>query len=126
MKVEMLIEFATGIQFIGNSYKEDEKDLQGEPWAVKPKILSDQIGQQLGLNDLYSEYKNNGLNELFEIGQFKMGIKPVRWTVLCELTNDFSNTVYSHMHVADKKLREVATDLHLLTMSVFGRNYENF
>lgn len=121
VKVDALLQFATGINFIGKRYQEGGGSISGEIWAVKISIMRRQINTQLGLNETTSfSTSTRRLVSFAEKSRLIIGIKPNWWVALYELNNEFNHVVYAQMHWADKKLRETATELYNLSKSVFG------
>jgi hypothetical protein len=121
MKVDALLEFSSTINYIGKRYKEEGSFSTGENWAVKLSGMRRDINKLLGLD------QDSGFNSTTKLsisftdkGKLRLGIKPDWWVTLFEYNNEFNHLVYGQMHWADKKLRESATELYSLSMSVFG------
>ncbi len=110
-RVELLLEFSATIQHIGTPYAIQGESVCGERWAVELAALRSQIQQRLGLES------GGALAQM----RRRLGLRPDWWQELYELTHSFSDAAYRHMHLADKHLRQTATELYLLSRQAFGR-----
>lgn len=123
VRVDTLLEFAKTIEFIGEKYNEIENTgiISGENWAVKISSKRNQINFQLGLTESSNlEMSTIQSAGLLEKGKLLIGIKPDWWNVLFELNNEFNHITYEQLHLADKRLRETATELYRLSKSILG------
>jgi hypothetical protein len=112
-RVELLLEFGAHIQQIGTPYTITPTAVCGERWAVELASLRSQINQRLGIEGNRPPEK--------QLRQ-RLGFAPNWWPELYELIHSFSDAAYRHMHLADKQLRQTATELYLLSRQAFGRN----
>lgn len=122
VSVDNLVDFASEIEFIGDSYSESlDGKMLGEPWVVKINALRRQIDTQLGVGIVpISGIPSSVADRFIQRSKFRIGIRSNWWLALLELTNEFNHTAYAHMHLADKKLRDSANELYILSKSVFG------
>jgi hypothetical protein len=126
LSVDVLIDFAHNIKHIGIAYKQSpEGAILGEPWAVKLYVLRSQINDQLASGRISSSNKMIGIaNHIFQGVQQKIdktiGHLPSWCQGLPELSSQFNNVSYHHMHLADKKLREASDKLYVHTRMMFG------
>lgn len=122
VSVDNLVDFAGKIEYIGTPYLEKQDGrMVGEAWVVKINALRKRLDNQLGVGVLPSSGIPSGVTgKLVQKMQFRVGVKPDWWITLLELTNEFSHTAYAHMHLADKRLRDSASELYTLSKSVFG------
>ena len=126
-KVDVLLDFARKINHIGNRYREEGGEISGEIWAVKISGMRNQVNIQLGLNEESSFSTATKRTVSFaEKSRLMIGIRPDWWVALYELNNEFNHIAYGQMHLADKKLRETATELYTLSKSAFGSENEQF
>ncbi len=113
VRVELLLEFAAHIQQIGTPYAITPTGVCGERWAVELASLRTQLNQRLGMEGSHRPPK--------QLRQ-RLGFLPSWWPELYELAHSFNDAAYRHMHLADKQLRQTATELYLLSRQAFGRN----
>jgi hypothetical protein len=119
--VDILLQHAQQIEYIGKKFRNTGEHLVGEVWSVKIYDLRNQISGQIGLDgsagfDLSIQRSVN----VFDQGKLLIGLRPSWWIMLYEMHDEFYHVVYSQMHWADKKLRETATDLYNLSRATFG------
>lgn len=125
VKVDVLLEFARQINFIGDRYQEEAGEISGEIWAVKISGMRNQLNIQLGLNETSSFNAATRRSVSFaDKSKLIIGIKPDWWVALYEINNEFNHIAYGQMHWADKKLRDTATELYALSKSAFGSKNE--
>ncbi len=97
-KVDILLEWAKGVRHIAETpYKEPEgtNGMQGPAWAVELQAARHRL-------DLLVEGRALEIAELYDA------------------TFDFVDAAEKHMYLADKHLRETATDLYNLSQVVLG------
>ncbi|HNT25560.1 MAG TPA: hypothetical protein PKM21_14400 [Anaerolineales bacterium] len=97
-KVDILLEWAKGVRYIADTpYKEPTgaNGMQGPAWAVELQAARHRL-------DLLVEGRGLEINELYDA------------------TFDFVDAAEKHMYLADKRLRETATDLYNLSQVVLG------
>ena len=118
--VDSLLQYAQGIEYIGEKYQSFGDRSVGETWAVKINELRNRINVQIGLDES-SEFDLSAQHTttLFDKGKILIGLKPEWWLVLYEMNNEFDNLIHTQMHWADKKLRETAGDLYLRSRELF-------
>jgi len=120
-KIDALLDFASKVDLIGKRYKEENENITGEIWAVKISNLRTDINLQLALDkkSRFDATVNRSVS-IVDKSMLHVGIKPHWWKKLVEHSNEFNHAVANQMHYADKKLREKATELYSISMSVFG------
>lgn len=121
VKVDSLIIFAQQIEYIGERFYIQSDQTVGERWAVKINELRNNINEQIGLDEgaRFNVSAPKGIT-LLARSKILIGFKPSWWIALYELTNAFNHIAYGQMHLADKKLRETATDLYHLSNEILG------
>jgi len=119
--IDSLEEFARHICYIGKPYsKLSEDEIIGEPWVIKISVLRRDIDIQLGVSASL-DYEIYPTDNFIQRKGFRLGIKPNWWLNLLELTNEFNHIANAQMYLADKELRDAASELYTLSSSIFGR-----
>jgi len=121
-RVDALLDFGQHIQHIGKAYLPGQT-ATGEKWALELADLRRAIIRLLGI-PLAGAADAPGLvasrtGSLQRFGLL-LGARPDWWPPLYELTQNFNSAAYLQMHLADKKLRDTATELYILSKSIFG------
>lgn len=123
-QVDTLLEYAQTIKTIGQPFRLLENhEMTGEKWAVEVNSLRRAINNRLRLSTVDQQYavrRESLLNKLSQQIELFFGIRPVWWSELYELTHTFNDAAYRHMHMADKKLRETASQLFNLSTQRLG------
>lgn len=97
---------AQDIKYTGQRFKVlEDNSMVGAPWAVDLCSLSKDI-DALFRNKVYPR---------------NAGRSSTSWDSLYNLTIDFDDTLKHHMHIADNKLRETATDLSKLSRKALSK-----
>ncbi len=116
-RVDELLEWAPSIRYIGKPYHVDSGGTQeGEKWAMEIAALRRDLEEHL--NARVRQPSSDG-------GQFLqrlLGGRPEWWRVLFDLSHTFEDVTAKHMHLADKQLRQTATDLYILSERAWGRS----
>ncbi len=94
-KVDLLIEFAKSLRYIGSPYVEHNGDRQGPPWAIELRSTAQRINDLLNPSDY-------------------------DFAALYDATNAFSDAADKHLYLADKQLRDTAGDLYNLSQQLLG------
>ena len=94
-KVDLLITFAAGVQYIGAPLVERNGGWQGPAWAIELQSAAQR------------------LNELLTPSDYD-------FTALYDATNTFSDAADKHLYLADKQLRDTAGELYNLSQQLLG------
>ncbi len=123
-QVDALVEYAQTIKTIGQPFRLlENNEMTGEKWAVEVNSLRRAINHRLHLSTdqlPFTARPEPLLSKVTLVIQQFFGIKPLWWNELYELTHTFSDAAYRHMHMADKKLRETASELFILSTQRLG------
>lgn len=96
-KIILLLDWSTTVRTITNiPFQQTPQGLQGPAWAVELQVAKTRL-------DALVEGKQVDLNELYDAAF------------------DFLDVAERHMYLADKQLRETATELYNLSRIVLGR-----
>ncbi len=125
-QVDVLLDFAGAIKIIGQPFRMLENhEMTGEKWAVEVNSLRRAINNRLRLGtdeQPFTARQEPIFSKMMQRIQVTLGIRPVWWSELYELTHSFNDASYRHMHLADKKLRETASELfNLSTVRLGGK-----
>lgn len=111
-QVEIMLDWAKGIQHIGTPYQELPNRTEGEDWAVKINALRNDIKHNLR-QSLTSTTERGFLHKLTRPqGSFLFSFR--------ELISNFYNAIVTFLHRADKNLRDTASQLSNLSKGVLG------
>ncbi|HNZ12663.1 MAG TPA: hypothetical protein PKL11_03325 [Anaerolineaceae bacterium] len=121
-RVDALLDFGQNIQHIGTRYQPGQT-ATGEKWALELADLRRATSRLLGIplageGDIAGRAATR-TGSLQRFGLL-LGSRPDWWPPLYELTQNFNSAAYLYMHLADKKLRDTATELYILSKSIFG------
>ena len=94
-KVDLLIEFAAGVQHIGAPLVQRNGSWQGPAWAIELQSAAQRINELLSPTDY-------------------------DFTALYDATNAFSDSADKHLYLADKQLRDTAGELYNLSQQLLG------
>lgn len=94
-RIDMLTDFACGIEHIGKPFERAGRELRGERWAVEIVAL------QLPLEDTLKEEAPDPAS-------------------LLELAEEFNSACHRHLALADRKLRAVVDKLQQLSTRLLG------
>jgi hypothetical protein len=94
-KVELLVEFAKGLQYIGTPLVESNCSWQGPPWAIELRMAAQRV------NDLLTPANYD-------------------FAALYDATYAFSDAAEKHLYLADKQLRDTAGELFNQSNQLLG------
>jgi hypothetical protein len=94
-KVDLLIEFARNLQYIGSPFIERNGNRQGPLWAIELHSTAQRINALLTPLDY-------------------------DFAALYDATNTFSDAASKHLYLADKQLRDTAGELYTLSQRLLG------
>jgi len=94
-KVDLLIEFAKGVQHIGTPLVEMKGSWQGPPWAIELRMAAQRV------NDLLTPANYD-------------------FAALYDATYAFSDAAEKHLYLADKQLRDTAGELFNQSNQLLG------
>jgi len=94
-KVDLLLDFAANVKYIGAPLVERNGSRQGPAWAIELQSAAQRINELL----VPSEYD---------------------FAALYDATNAFSDSADKHLYLADKQLRDTAGELYNLSQQLLG------
>jgi hypothetical protein len=124
-KVDTLLNWAGQIRFIGQPYNvHEERQITGEKWAVQLSALRQDLNELLGISPIgvpsdrlaTAAYPKTLQRLMFR----RLGVGIAWWQRLYESTRALDHIAMQQMHLANKQLRTVASELGQISILIFG------